>query len=378
MFNKAIRSKAAILSLLATLCLFAPALRATAQTSNDSHIVWEWNEDGWRKRVEIRGRAEFTDDYTDIKSVSEGGSVRVEETVGGTTRRLDVTQGAQGQLQRTYYFNGKAGALDVDAKAWLAKMVLDIVRQSAIDVDKRVRVIFERRGISGVLEEISLVRGDYAKRAYFEALVKNAQLNTSALQSVFTQAARQISSDYEQAEFLVRTAALVSDKSGTLPSYFEAVATIKSDYEHRRVLSTLLRKGAGRGDLVLAVVRSAARISSDYEKAALLKEAAAFGLEDDALVSAFFQVTNTISSDYEHAGVLSALLRKKEIREDVLNRFLESAARISSDYEKASLLLAASGKYKSDARLRSAFLRTAQTIKSDYERERVLHAVPNN
>jgi hypothetical protein len=379
MFNKAIRSKAAVISLLALLYTCAPALRVAAQTSRtDSHSVWEWSDDGWKKRIEIRGRAEFTDDYTDIKDVSEGGSVRIEETVGGTSRRLDVARAADGRLQRTYYFNGQARPLDAEGRSWLARLVLEAVRQGAIDVDKRVRVIFERRGLNGVLEEISLVRGDYAKRMYFESLIKNNQLNTSAMQSVFAQAARQISSDYEQAELLIHAVALITDKSEALPSYFEAVATIKSDYEHRRVLSTLLKKGATRNDLLLSVVRSAASISSDYEKATLLKEAAAFGLQDSALVSAFFQATNAIRSDYEHRGVLSAVLKRKEVREDVLNRLLESAARMSSDYEKATLLLEASGKYTSDARLRSAFLRTAQTIKSDYERGRVLSAVPNN
>ena len=380
MFNKAINSKTVVISLLlAVLCLFAPALCATAQTTRtDSHSTWVWEDNGWKKSVDIRGRAEFTDDYTDIKSVSEGGSVRIEETVGGTTRRLDVMRDAGGQLQRTYYFNGQKRALDTEGTAWLAKIVLDAVRQGAIDVDRRVQRIFERRGLNGVLEEISLVRGDYAKRRYFEALIKTGQLNAAALQSVFGQAARQISSDYEQAELLIGAAPLVSDKSEALPAYFEAIATIKSDYEHRRVLSTLLKKGGTGGGLLLSVVRSAARISSDYEKATLLKEAAAFNLQDAALVTALFQATDTINSDYEHRRVLSALLKRKDAGAPFLNRLLESAARISSDYEKATLLVEASGAYTNDARLRASFLRTAETIKSDYERGRVLSAVAKN
>jgi hypothetical protein len=359
--------------------LAAATLQVEAQTSkSESRSTWEWVDDGWRKRVEIRGRAEFTDDYTDIKSVSDGGSVRIEETRGGMTRRLDVSQGSDGQLQRTYYLNGQARAMDEQGRAWLAGIILEAVRQGAIDAEKRVQRIFERRGLSGVLEEISLVRGDYGKRIYFDALIKNRNLDASALQRIFREAARQISSDYEQAQLLIRASELVTGRNEALPAFFEATATIESDYEHRRVLSTMLKKSVPNRALLLLVVRSAASISSDHEKATLLKEVAALGLEDAQLTAAFFQTANTVKSDYEHRGVLSALLKRRSLGQEVLARLLESAARISSDYEKATLLLEASSAYGSDPRLRNAFLRTVETIKSDYERGRVLSAMSKN
>lgn len=377
MLKKSISSKAIILSMFAALLLLP--LSAAAQTSKtDSHTTWQWQDDGWKKRIEIRGKAEFTDDYSDVKSISEGGSVRIEETRGGTARRLDVTTGANGQLQRAYYLNGQASSMSEQDRAWLAAIILEAVRQGAIDAERRVQRIFERRGLSGVIEEISLIRGDYAKRIYFEALIKNRNLNASSLQVVFREAARQISSDYEQATLLIRASELLAGRKEALPAFFEATATIKSDYEHRRVLSTLLKKSEpGRAPLLL-VVRSAIRITSDYEKATLLREVAALELEDAQLASAFFETAGTIKSDYEHRRVLSALLKKKGLGQEVLGRLLESAARISSDYEKATLLLEASGVYSGDARLRGAFLRTVETIKSDYERGRVLSAMLKN
>ncbi|MBD0372273.1 MAG: hypothetical protein ICV60_15630 [Pyrinomonadaceae bacterium] len=379
-------SKAGILSLLAIsiLCLQATALRLMAQerrtttTTTDSHVNWIWDDGNWKRSVEIRGRAEFTDDYTDIKSISDGGFVRIEEKRDGTTRRLDVVRDANGQLQRTYYFNGQTRALDAQDRAWVAGIILEAVRQGAIDAERRVQTIFERRGLNGVLEEISLIKGDYAKRIYFDALLKNRNLNSSALQTVFRQAAREISSDYEQAQFLIKSSDQLAGKPETLAAFFEATATIKSDYEHRRVLSALLKKSAANREVMLFVVRSAVSISSDYEKGLVLKEVAALGLEDAQLAAAFFQPTNTIKSDYERRGVLSAVLRRRGLQPEVLSRVLESAAMMSSDYEKATLLLEASGAYAGDARLRDAFLRTVETIKSDYERGRVLSVMLKN
>jgi hypothetical protein len=383
MFKKSIRSRAALLTLLLGLCivpLSVTAARAAAQevkSETRSAWTWEWNDDGWKKRLEIRGKAEFTDDYTDIRSVSEGGSVRIEEVRNGTARRLDITRDAGGRLQRTFYLNGRASTPDEDARAWVARIVLEAVRQSAIDADRRIQRIFERRGLGGVLEEISLSKGDYAKRLYFEALLKNRNLNASSLQSVLGEAARQIASDYDQAKVLMAALEVIADKDEALPAFFEAVATIKSDYERRGVLSAMLKKSAGNREVLLRVVKSAAALSSDYEKAIVLKEAATFALEDGALAAAFFQTVGTIRSDYEHRGVLSALLRRRGLGQEFLSRMLGSAARISSDYEKATFLLEASSAYASDTSLRGAFLQTVDTIKSDHERGRVLSALKN-
>lgn len=380
MFGKTIRLKLMLLALCAASLSFT-AVRAVAQTEKTetrSSWKWEWNDDGWKKRLEISGKAEFTDDYVDISRISEEGSVIIEEIKGGTARRLEIRPEANGQLRRVYYLNNQARAIDDDGRAWVARILIEAVRQSAIDADKRVQRIFERKGLNGVLEEISLAHGDYAKRKYFEALLKNRSLNASALQTVLREAARQISSDYEQAQLLIGASDLLVGKAEVLPAFFEAAATLKSDYERRQVLSAVMKRGAPNREVLAWAAKTAARFSSDYEKGLVLKEVAAFGLEDASVAAAFFQTVSTISSDYEHRGVLSSIFKKGKPGAQVLNRMLDSAARISSDYEKATFLVEASSALGSDASLRNSFMRTVDTIKSDYEKGRVLVALQKN
>jgi len=341
-------------------------------------ITWEHTDDGQKMRVQIRGKAEFTEDYTDIRDVSEGGYVRIEEDRGGLSRRYEVRREANGQLQRLYYLNGAAHPLDRDARDWLAKVVLNTVRQSGIDADKRVQTILRQRGVGGVLDEIKLVSGDYAKGIYFKALIKNGNLDTAALQNVLREAARQISSDYEQAQLLIGVAATPIGKEAALPAFFEATATIKSDYERKRVLVALLKNNAPSQALLLQVAKSATSMSSDYEKANVLKSVAAVYLDDRDLRAVFFQTVGTIKSDYEHRGVLSALLKNSKPGEEVLSGMLNSASRMSSDYEKATFLMEAARVYAGDARLKEGFLKAVDTIKSDYERGRVLSALMKN
>jgi len=361
--------------------LSTPPISTFAQkskTETTSVSRWELSDDGLKRRIEIRGKAEFNDDYSDILNVSEGGYVRIEEERDGHSRRYEVRHDLGGQTTRAYYVDGRSHAIDEAGRSWLAKILLDVVRQSGIDADKRVQKILRQSGVTGVLAEIALISGDYAKRHYFEALIRNGNLNGTALQNVLHEAARQISSDYEQAQLLIAVAPMLTGKEGALPSYFEATATIKSDYERARVLTTLLKTSAPSRELLTQVASSASSITSDYEKARVLKEVAVLYLDDPSLRNVFFQAVGSIESDYEHHRVLSALLKTQKVSEELLTHLLDSATRISSDYEKANFLLEASSAYTGDARLRSAFLRVVETIKSDYERGRVLSTLLKN
>ncbi len=371
-----------ILLLAPLAAVFAPAVvdHGLAQKKQDdtrSHMTWEHSDDGWRRRVEVRGKAEFNEEYTDVKDVSEDGVVRIEETRNGQSRRYEVRREA-GQLTRAYYLNGAKQPLDAAAQTWIAQLVLNAVRQGGIDADRRVQTILSRNGVAGVLHEIDQIESDYAKRRYFEALLRHGNLSETALKDTLAQAARQIKSDYEQAQLLIGVAPVLANKGGAMPVFFQAVATIESDYEHSRVLKTLLNRVDTSRELLVQVAASTKGISSDYEKAGVLKAVASVYLDDAALRDVFFQTVGTIGSDYEHRRVLSALVKTKNLSEAALTQMLDSAAGLSSDYEKATFLLEVSNAYTGDPRLRNAFLKAVETIKSDYERGRVLSALLKN
>jgi uncharacterized protein YeeX (DUF496 family) len=351
----------------------------TKQDELTSRSRWEHSDDGWKQIVERRGKTEFTDDYKDVRDVTPGGYVRIEEEQrDGSSRRYEVRRDLGGQLTRTYYVNGQQRAIDDEARTWIAKIVLEAVRQGGIDADRRVQRILQQNGVAGVLAEIDQIRSDFAKRIYFEALVKVGNLNSAALQDVLRKSAAQISSDYEQAQLLIGIAPTLVGNQPAMGAFFEAVATIKSDYEHSRVLRTVLKKNPQNRELLLQVATSTKSIKSDYEKALALKEVAAMYLDDAALRGLFFQMIESIKSDYERRGVLSALVKNSSLSEEVLNRMLVSAASISSDYEKATFLLEVSRTYTGNTQLKDAFLKVVETIKSDYERGRVLSALLKN
>jgi hypothetical protein len=301
---------------IAALIVLGVHCRTLAQephTTTRSRTTWEWNDDGWRRRVEIRGKAEFTEDYSDISSLSEGGFLRIEEDHDGDSHRLEVRHDEKGQLVRKYFVNGEPRVLDEKGRRWVAGLLLTAVRQGAIDVDKRVQKILKQGGVSAVLEEIASISGDYAKRVYFQSLFKSQNLGQAELQRVLQAAGSQISSDYEKGNILKETAEVFLDDSTLRIAFFQTIATIKSDYEHRKALSALL-KGKSLSDQTLSqMLESAASISSDYEKANFLLEASNMYTGNARLRNAFLKTVETIKSDHERGRVLSALLKNRQI-----------------------------------------------------------------
>ena len=365
---------------LLVLCTISVASSARAQGTTDdlkNTSRWQQTDDDWKRMVEIKGRAEFTEDYKDVRDVTPGGYVKIEEEREGTSHRYEVRHPVGGSVTRRFFVDGTDHPIDQVAREWIAKMILQAVRHGW-DAENRARTILRQRGAAGVLEEIDQIEGDYAKRLYFEALIKFGNLDEAALQSVLHKAAAQISSDYEQAQFLIGVAPALTTERGAINEFFTAVATVKSDYEHARILKNVLEKNPHSRELLAAVAASTKNITSDYEKAGVLKQVAARYLDDNALRDLFFQTVNTIRSDYEHRGVLTALIKNKDLGPDVLNHMLNSAAMISSDYEKATFLVEVSNNYTGDSRLKEAFLKVVETIKSDYERGRVLSALLKN
>ena len=327
---------------------------------------------GWWTGLNIRteGQIEFTDDDADVKSVSPGGYLNIEERRGWTTRKYEVTP-----TERRYTVNGHSQPLDGDGRKWLAETLPQVIRDSAIGADARVKRILKQQGPAGVLDEISKISSDHAKRVYFGELFANGPLAADILQRAARQMGRQIASDGEKARLLMDVSATYLKDGSARTEYFDAIGTIASDGEHRRVLSNVLQKDGRTKETLLLTLKSAKGIASDGEKARLLMEAADTPSFDESVSTEYLATVNTIASDGEHARVLMALLRNGNASKETLVLAMKSAARISSDGEKARVLVRAADFYTADPAIRSVFFNAAGGISSDGEKSRVLMAI---
>jgi hypothetical protein len=342
-------------------------------SNNSTHI--KYSDGDHTLEIKAKESMEFTDDDADIKSISRDGYLMVEEERGGTTRKWEVRQGADGRPQSSFYLRGQAHPLDREARQWLAEVLPDVIRNTAIGARARVLRIQKQRGAGGVLDEISLIKSEGAKRIYFRELFNSGNsLDAATLRRATRQVAREIHSDGEKANLFIGSADVFLVHQSIAPDFFEAIGSIHSDGERRRVLSAILNKNLN-DENIIRTLKSARAMSSDGEKANLLIQHTEVFLNHPSSLQAFFETTDSLHSDGEHARVLSALLKRQGLSRENLSRALRSAERISSDGEKANVLIHAARVYASDEAALSAIADAAKTIKSDGEKSRVLSAI---
>jgi hypothetical protein len=381
------------------------------QHSKDGTSTWTWShsDNGIRTKVRINGKVEFNEDYTQITSISNGGSISIQEDRNGVTRKFEASPSADGSIKQTYFVQGETRPMDSDGRAWLTKMLLETVRQSGYDAKPRVQRILKQKGANGVLEEISQIKSDYAKRIYFEELMTQANLDVNTGQRLIQQATREVSSDYEKAQILTKAGELFLSNEAIRATYLEGVNSISSDYEKSRVLQSLLKRNDLSHETVGQILKASSLISSDYEKTRVLMAVVAMGSKDEAIFNALIEASKTVSSDYEKARllmkatevssgnetahtaylesvrtissdyekgrVLQALLKREGLGKETLKRIIKLSSSISSDYEAANLLVKIAPLTANDESLRNALTEAAKGISSEHEQNRVLKAI---
>lgn len=334
----------------------------------------KWSDGVNHTEASARGRIEFTDDDSDVRSISRGGYLRIREERGGVVRSLEVVARPDGAPQKSYAVRGQAREFDAEARAWLASVLPSVIHRTAIGADTRVERILRRGGAGSVLDEISRVETNSAKLIYLRHLLKG-RLAPADLQRAARLVAREVSSDGDKARFLVESLGAYLGSEAAAASFFEAVDSIRADGDRRHVLTAVAQtRGLGRSNLV-RTFESAKGLSSDGDKAGFLAEADPHDLADAEVAAAFFGAVDSIRSDGDRRRVLSTLLRRGQLGRENLLRALKSAARMSSDGDKAGFLLEVAQAATQDASVRAAVREAARGISSEGDRQRVLAAL---
>ena len=122
---------------------------------NDRGSSWNMvrSDNGVTLKINGRGKIEFTDDETDVESVSSGGSFVLERSAAGESRRFEARAGTGGAVERRYTLNGR----DIDAAAgrqWLAAQLPHLLREMGVNADRRVARLIAKGGPPAVLDEV--------------------------------------------------------------------------------------------------------------------------------------------------------------------------------------------------------------------------------
>jgi hypothetical protein len=311
--------------------------------SDNGTVRWQahWAGDDCTVDLRATGEPKFNPEFTDIVSVSGGGTLDITAIIGNHVRKISFRSDG-GSLIRSLSVDGNAQPWDDAARRWLADLLIDLDRMSGIGVDYRLPTLLAHGGVPAVLDETEKMSSDYVRSLYLLRLIGRQQLSEAEYQRIVVAAARDVHSDYELSRILRAVADHSSlENEGTRRAYLDAVDHMTSDYERSRVLQTVFNKTRLSHDLARDAVRSA----------------------------------GTFRSDYERSQVLLAAIANRSLDDGDAQAVLEAVASSKSDYEKSRVMLAVADKWKLSTEARRAYLRAADTIKSDYENRRVLAAL---
>lgn len=362
------------------LLLTMTALAFAADRKSGSHHVsvleidgvqtYKWSDGDQEIEIRMEGGVELTPDWTGIARLPRGAEMRIEEEKDGVERRLDVEPGSDGRPVYAWKVDGRERAFDAEGRKWLQAMLLQFVRGTGHDADKRVAWFLKNQGPQGVLAEISQIHSDYVARIYFGHLFES-RLEPAVVQRALEQAGGEIESDYELRQTLAAAAGSQALAGASALAYAEAARSIGSDYEQRNALAALLEKGRLDLRILTAALQAAREIGSDYELATLLVDVAKkSGLGDPAVRRAYAEAVGEIGSDYEQRRALSAMAQRGDLSPEAVLAVLQSAERIGSDYERATLLVEIAGGYSLTGAARDAYVTAASAIGSKHERGR--------
>jgi len=353
------------------------------------------------------GKVTFTDDDAGIASISSGGHVSITEVTASGTRRYEAHP-TSGGLAETFYSGDAQTSADGANRTWLRGVIHQIVRQDASLAPARVTRIRARSGVPGVLAEIDSIQGDYAKTAYYTALLDQGGISDDSVRLITERGIRELTSDYYKSEFLTAAAkhsrnvapALASAARGMGSDYYKrqvltsalsgdgdravvarevvaAASTMNSDYDRAQVLQQLLGRAKLGDALTIAVIQSAGGINNDYYRAVVLDSVIATQpIGAKPVYTALLQATKGISSGYYRSQVLMNVLHAKNVPADAVAAVLSSTSDFESANDKANVLVEAAGTPSiHNPTVREAYFAAAKSLGDGTEARRALTAV---
>jgi hypothetical protein len=343
-----------------------------ASDGKNSWVAWTGHD--CAVTIRTNGTVTFDDAEQDVASISAGGRFVVTHE-DGDHRRIYTVLPSRGELTRDYQVDGKDAEMDGAFARWRSDLVLEYIRRTAYDANRRAKRILASRGVDGLLAEIDEIGSDWAKGQYYRALVASASVDDPTTARIVDQVGRSMESDYEKGQVLGAIQPRHLENDAVRQAFVRAARTMSSDYEKRQVLSKVLAAGKPSPVVTTAMLDLASTIDSDYEVTELLIGLAKTGTVTGAEDPAYLKALGTIESDYEKHRALAALFASGPRPHATVAAALEAATTIGSDYELASFLVELAEKGLITKDLRPLFRRALDTIESQYERQRALAAL---
>lgn len=225
--KRLLKNLSALSMAILVLCLITPRIAVGQGSVNKSELnSVEMHKDGYFLEVEWKGNIEFDDQDTAITELSDDGYFALVTEEGGERKELIMSNDGEA-VESRFLENGTEREMNTEDRAWQRNTLVDMLRLSGINAEKRVDRIYKQGGSKAVIDEISQLHSDYATRQYTEALVDIYEVDQDELQRLII-IIGDMESDYEKS-LALETIANEQDLDGKTVKLLAGVAPDNAD-----------------------------------------------------------------------------------------------------------------------------------------------------
>ena len=339
---------------------------------------FEWRHGPRTVFVKHLGEVGFADNDEDVLRVSTGGYLFIQESVLLDSRSMEFTRQPDGSVGRRFVVNGEETAVDWDARAWLARMLPEILRRTGINASERATRILDHQGFEALSAEVRLLPRDTDRVRYLQEAIESGGLTEDQkLRIVQDVATAFFMSDSKKSAVLSDWAHKYSEVE-LLAGLLNAGETIRADSIKARFALSLIELHCGSAEKMGMILNLVKGIGSDSHKAKVLGVATDCLSRDDHFREAFFGSLNSIRSDSHKSSVLRKVVEISAgtPASSSVARRSELANQLGSNKTVVSALLNGSHDvYIEDPRVSKEFYGAVDRIGSNSIRAGVLSAV---
>lgn len=325
--------------------------------------------------VQASGEVELTPDDREIKSISPNGYVIIRERNWLTYRALRLKAGTDGKIEKEYTIQGRDYPFDADAQVWLSGILPELVRETGLGAQTRIKRILEQNGVPAAIREIRWVYSNYAKKIYFEAILNHPELGSDDLQNAVETVAKEISSSSKLGDLLISTAGRFPEDSVLTETLIRAVKEISSSSKQSDVLMHIAQARNLNDPSALVMAQTIKSIASSSAQASALEVLAERSSSGDEVVEAYVGAVKTMSSSSAQGRALKALIRKKGMSDQAFIKILKSIEYISSSSVQGDVMEDIAYACSDHDPVLSAYLKAVSSISSSTTQGRAVMAM---
>ena len=366
---------AVILGCVAALLLQGCRFQRTYASNRNGEL--EWSHGPRTVVVKLLGEIDLAPDDRDVAGISPDRYLLIEESVLLDSKAVEFTRRPDGSVGRRLLAGGQERPLDSEARAWIARMLPEVLRRTGLNASERAARILRQDGLDALLEEVRRLPSDSVRILYLREALRATEITPEQETRLLRAIGDLVGSDSRKAELLAELTPRYAEP-GLPGAFFEAVETIGSSSRKAGLLQSLIEQYGDSAENMRAILTCVKTIGSDSQKAETLRSAVGRLPSDEAARNAFFEAVEGIGSDRHKARVLREAIRNHGRDETILVRSLTATGSIGSDSAKKDVLVEASQYFVDTDAVRQSYFLTVERIGSTSDRSRALMAVYDN